>query len=306
LVVRSKPTEGNAARRIMPARDDVDRISQAQSRLVARSERIEQADVGAIWTPFLALTTTPAWPKDQTRSAVLSNLVSLVLFGEAEDIATLDSLIRSIGPERTAAIQSELDELLGLGPDLPVTTAVLRLLGDVALLRDRLKRTGLSATKAAPIVTRVHHQTFWLLLAGAEDLPRTPTIRTTEQLMDLVHHGNARRWRAALLPLIESPWGPYGEHIVGLTREAGLDVIGEILEECRKVYRRRQEQRERDAIAREIRRLVAISGLTQRQFAAQIGTSPSRLSTYVNGRVIPSAAMLLRIRRVAHNQRRSG
>jgi DNA-binding transcriptional regulator YiaG len=290
----------------MPARDDVDRISQAQSRLAARSDRAASAEAGAIWTPFLALTASPPWLKDPTRAAVLSNLVGLVLFGEAEDIATLDSVIRSLGPERTAAIQSELDDLLGLGPDLPITTAAVRLLADVGQLRERLRNTGLSANKASAIVTRTHQQTFWLLLSGAEDLPRTPTIRSTEQLMDLIHHGNARRWRAALLPLIESPWGPYGEHIVRLAKDAGHDAIAELLQDCRKVFRTRQEQRERDAIAREIRRLVAISGLTQRQFAAQIGTSPSRLSTYVNGRVIPSAAMLLRIRRVAHAQRRSG
>ena len=67
----------------MPARDDIDRISQAQSRLVARSDRAASADAGAIWMPFLALTTTPAWPKDKTRGAVLSNLVALVLFGSA-------------------------------------------------------------------------------------------------------------------------------------------------------------------------------------------------------------------------------
>jgi DNA-binding transcriptional regulator YiaG/DNA-binding transcriptional ArsR family regulator len=290
----------------MPARDDVDRISQAQSRLAARSDRAASAEAGAIWTPFLALTASPPWLKDPTRAAVLSNLVGLVLFGEAEDIATLDSVIRSLGPERAAAIQSELDDLLGLGPDLPITTAAVRLLADVGQLRERLRNTGLSANKASAIVTRTHQQTFWLLLSGAEDLPRTPTIRSTEQLMDLIHHGNARRWRAALLPLIESPWGPYGEHVVRLAKDAGHDAIAELLQDCRKVFRTRQEQRERDAIAREIRRLVAISGLTQRQFAAQIGTSPSRLSTYVNGRVIPSAAMLLRIRRVAHAQRRSG
>lgn len=290
----------------MPARDDVDRISQAQSRLAARSDRAASAEAGAIWAPFLALTASPPWLKDPTRAAVLSNLVGLVLFGEAEDIATLDSVIRSLGPERTAAIQSELDDLLGLGPDLPITTAAVRLLADVGQLRERLRSTGLSAAKASAIVTRTHHQTFWLLLSGAEDLPRTPAIRSIDQLMDLIHHGNARRWRAALLPLIESPWGPYGEHVVRLAKDAGHDAIAELLQDCRKVFRTRQEQRERDAIAREIRRLVAISGLTQRQFAAQIGTSPSRLSTYVNGRVIPSAAMLLRIRRVAHAQRRSG
>ena len=56
--------------------------------------------------------------EDKTRIAVLSNLVSLALLGDAEDIVTLDSLIRSFGPERTAAIQGEIDELLGVGPDL--------------------------------------------------------------------------------------------------------------------------------------------------------------------------------------------
>jgi len=288
----------------MPARDDIDRISQAQSRLAARSERAALADEG-VWTAFTALTTTAGWPKDKTRIAVLSNLVSLALLGDAEDIVTLDSLIRSFGPERTAAIQGEIDELLRLGPDLPITTGVLRTLGDVERLRKRMTGHGMTATKIAAVVKRVHHQTFWLLLAGAEDLPRTPTIHTIDQLLDLVHHGNARRWRAALLPLIESPWGPYGEHVVRLCTEAELPAVGEVLQECRKVYQHRQEQRERDAIAREIRRLVAISGLTQRQFASQIGTSPSRLSTYVNGRVVPSAAMLLRIRRVAQAQQRA-
>ncbi len=286
----------------MPARDDIDRISQAQSRLAARSDRAARADGGTAWSAFMAHTTTPGWPKDKTRSAVLSNLVSLVLIGDAEDFVTLDSLIRSFGAERVATIQSELDDVLGLGPDLPVTTAALRILGDVALIRERLAGSGMSPTKVTATVKRAHHQTFWLLLAGAEDLPRTQTIRTSAQLVDLLEHGTARHWRAALLPLIESPWGPYGEHIVRLTKEANLDAIGTVLQECRTVYQRRQEQRERDAIAREIRRLVAISGLTQRQFAARIGTSPSRLSTYVNGRVIPSAAMLLRIRRVAHAQ----
>jgi DNA-binding transcriptional regulator YiaG len=286
----------------MPARDDIDRISQAQARLAARADRASGADSGALWTAYNALTTTTSWPNDKTRGAVLSNLVSLVLLGDAEDLLTLDALIRSFGAERIAAIQSELDDLLDLGPELPATTAVVRLLADVALLQDRLGGNRLSASKVSAIVKRTHHQAFWLLLTGAEDLPRTPTIRTSDQLVELIANGNARQWRAALLPLIESPWGPYGVHIIKLTREANLDAVATLLEECRKVYQHRQEQRERESIAREIRRLVAISGLTQRQFAARIGTSPSRLSTYVNGRVIPSAAMLLRIRRVAHAQ----
>ena len=52
-------------------------------------------------------------------------------------------------------------------------------------------------------------------------------------------------------------------------------------------------------MAREIRELVAMSGLSQREFASMAGTSASRLSTYVNGLVTPSATMMVRIRRVS-------
>lgn len=41
------------------------------------------------------------------------------------------------------------------------------------------------------------------------------------------------------------------------------------------------------------------SGLSRAEFASRVGTSASRLSTYVSGRVTPSAALLLRMRRVA-------
>ncbi|MGF1647054.1 MAG: helix-turn-helix domain-containing protein [Kineosporiaceae bacterium] len=39
------------------------------------------------------------------------------------------------------------------------------------------------------------------------------------------------------------------------------------------------------------------SGLTSTEFASRIGTSRSRLSTYASGRVVPSAALMVRIRR---------
>lgn len=41
------------------------------------------------------------------------------------------------------------------------------------------------------------------------------------------------------------------------------------------------------------------SGLTRAAFAALVGTSASRLSTYLNAKVTPSAAMLVRIERTA-------
>jgi ribosome-binding protein aMBF1 (putative translation factor) len=55
------------------------------------------------------------------------------------------------------------------------------------------------------------------------------------------------------------------------------------------------ERAEREQVAARVREAIARSGLDRKEFAAAIGTSVSRLSTYATGRVCPSAAMLLRI-----------
>lgn len=60
------------------------------------------------------------------------------------------------------------------------------------------------------------------------------------------------------------------------------------------------ETAEREAVAAEIRELLAQANLSQAEFASRLGTSASRLSTYASGKVTPSAALLLRMRRVAN------
>jgi transcriptional regulator with XRE-family HTH domain len=60
------------------------------------------------------------------------------------------------------------------------------------------------------------------------------------------------------------------------------------------------EMLERTDIADAMRRSVLRSGLTQRNFARSIGTSAPRLSTYVSGKTIPSAAIYLRATRLGH------
>jgi len=55
---------------------------------------------------------------------------------------------------------------------------------------------------------------------------------------------------------------------------------------------------ERAAVAREVAELVENSGLSRAEFATRVGTSTSRLSTYITGKVTPSAALMLRMRRL--------
>lgn len=55
---------------------------------------------------------------------------------------------------------------------------------------------------------------------------------------------------------------------------------------------------ERDEIAAAMRRSLQQSGLTQAAFAVGLGTSPTRLSTYLSGKTVPSAAIYLRAQRL--------
>jgi DNA-binding transcriptional regulator YiaG len=68
------------------------------------------------------------------------------------------------------------------------------------------------------------------------------------------------------------------------------------MERAISLVRKEAEAEERRSVAAEVDRLVRESGLSRSEFASQIGTSASRLSTYATGRVTPSAALMLRMR----------
>ena len=63
--------------------------------------------------------------------------------------------------------------------------------------------------------------------------------------------------------------------------------------------RKLASESERADVASEVRALVDRSGLSKQDFAERIGTSRSRLSTYMSGKVVPSATLMIRMRRVA-------
>ncbi|HUZ44902.1 MAG TPA: helix-turn-helix transcriptional regulator [Acidimicrobiales bacterium] len=73
------------------------------------------------------------------------------------------------------------------------------------------------------------------------------------------------------------------------------EVMTRMLERARAEW----ERRERGEVAAEIASLLAASGLSGEGFARRIGTSGSRLSTYLSGKVVPSATLLVRMRHVA-------
>jgi len=120
-----------------------------------------------------------------------------------------------------------------------------------------------------------------------------------EAIQTALERGGLNDWRRLAAVIQAEPWGPIArrvEEVLTYSRPYGVAFAFErVIAQSREAA----EMAERDAVAAEIRDLVARSGLSQAEFSSRLGTSPSRLSTYVSGKVTPSAALLLRMRRVA-------
>jgi len=122
-----------------------------------------------------------------------------------------------------------------------------------------------------------------------------------EAIQTALERGGLTAWRRLAAAIRADPWGPVVrriEDVLTYSRPYGVAAAFD-----RAIARSRDaaEAAERDAIAAEISKLIADSGLTQADFASRIGTSASRLSTYASGKVTPSAALLLRMRRSSNS-----
>jgi DNA-binding transcriptional regulator YiaG len=125
-----------------------------------------------------------------------------------------------------------------------------------------------------------------------------------EAIQTALERGSLSFWQRLGEAIRAQPWGPVArrvEEVLSYSRPYGL---AEAFERLIAAARKAAETSERSTVAAEIDQLVTTSGLSRAEFASRIGTSTSRLSTYVNGKVVPSAAMLVRMRRVTADQQR--
>lgn len=120
-----------------------------------------------------------------------------------------------------------------------------------------------------------------------------------EAIQTALERGGLSDWRRLAAAVDNKPWGPVARRIEEVLRYSRPYGIAEAMERVIAHARAKTERSERDEVAQEINRLIDKSGLTRAEFASRVGTSPSRLSTYANGRVTPSATLLLRMFRAA-------
>ncbi len=117
-----------------------------------------------------------------------------------------------------------------------------------------------------------------------------------EAIQTALERGGLSHWRRLAEAIRAKPWGPVTrsvEEVLAYSRPYGTSKAMQ-----RAIARARQEAEaeERAAVASEVGWLVESSGLSRAEFASRIGTSASRLSTYVTGKVTPSATLMVRMR----------
>ncbi|MCL5445212.1 MAG: helix-turn-helix domain-containing protein [Actinobacteria bacterium] len=120
----------------------------------------------------------------------------------------------------------------------------------------------------------------------------------SEGIQAALERGDLTHWRRIAAEVQQDPFGQVAQElseVLTYSRPYGIaDVMADVLAHARSAAR----DRERAEVAAEVRSLINNSGLTNQALAARIGTSPSRLSSYATGRVVPSAAMMVRMRRL--------
>jgi DNA-binding transcriptional regulator YiaG len=119
-----------------------------------------------------------------------------------------------------------------------------------------------------------------------------------EGILTVVERGTLPDWRRLSAAVRADPWGPVAQQIleaVELARPYGTsDLLTTVIERARQDA----ADAERDEVAGEVRDLVNRSGLSRQDFAVRLGTSRPRLSTYMSGKVTPSASLMVRMRHV--------
>lgn len=121
-----------------------------------------------------------------------------------------------------------------------------------------------------------------------------------EALAESLERGLVTDWQPIFAEIRSHPWGALSRRVQRWIRMSEGDPAARLFAIAIERARQRVEDAERAEVARQVRDAIASSGLTASEFAASVGTSASRLSTYANGRVVPSATMLLRIQRAGY------
>jgi DNA-binding transcriptional regulator YiaG len=142
-----------------------------------------------------------------------------------------------------------------------------------------------------------------VIVAGFRNINVTPNDPVTEWgfegLLTAIERGSMQLWDRIAVEVRRHPYGSVArlldDEVIDAVSQAGeRELFRQILQRAR----HRWDADARAEVAKRLRSLLERSGLKQRDFAVQLGTSASRLSTYLSGKVTPGADLLVRAERL--------
>ena len=122
-----------------------------------------------------------------------------------------------------------------------------------------------------------------------------------EAIVTTLERGLVPDWQPLFVEIRRHPWGSVARKIERVLSYESIYGVGPLFAHAIAMARDAAERRDREEVAQRVRTAVKESGMTAGRFADLVGTSASRLSTYMSGKVTPSAAMLVRIERMARS-----
>lgn len=119
-----------------------------------------------------------------------------------------------------------------------------------------------------------------------------------EAMVAVIDNGLVADWQPILAETHRSPWGRVARRVERYLTYREPDGAGTFFSLAIGRARDHADRVDRDEVANRLRSAAARSGLSNAELAQRVGTSASRLSTYLAGKVTPSAAMVVRIERL--------
>lgn len=115
-----------------------------------------------------------------------------------------------------------------------------------------------------------------------------------EGVLAAIDRGDLNDWRRLAAAVRSQPWGGVARTIEVAASLAEDTGAARAVMAALEAERQSAAAGERAVVAARLAELLEGSGLTMAEFAEALGTSRSRMHTYVSGRVCPSAAFLVR------------
>lgn len=117
-----------------------------------------------------------------------------------------------------------------------------------------------------------------------------------EGVLAAVERGDVTHWRRIALALSADPRGKVSAEVAEVVHTVEDPGMAILFARLAANALQQSEKAERSQVAAELRAHLDASGLTRTEFARRLGTSSSRLSTYLSAKVVPSAVLLVRAR----------